>query len=227
MRRAHGGCATELPTGSSFSLVCAHCSHMSERGDREPIGRTRRRLLRGVVAAGAAGLAGCTSLPGSGADGSGDPDAGGAADPATAGTAAADRDVIRLETLAVAGSPGGQVALRPPDRPALLDFFATWCAPCVPQMETLRAVRSAFAPAELRMVSVTSEADESAVREFWRRHDGTWPVATDPRSRAVREYAVTGVPTLLVVRPEGTVTWRHTGLAGRETLFDQVERALG
>lgn len=180
--------------------------------------RTRRQTLRAAAAAGAAALAGCSGLLERGSE----PNAAG-----TDGTAAADRDVIQLETLAVGGSPGKMVALRPLDRPILLDFFATWCAPCVPQMETLRAVRSTFAPAALRMVSVTSEADESAVREFWQRHDGTWPVATDPRSRAVREYSVTGVPTLLVVVPDGTVTWRHTGLAGRETLLEQVERALG
>ena len=191
---------------------------MDERGDATPTGRTRRQLL-GLAAAGAVGLAGCTSLPGSGAEGSGDP--------STAGTAADRRDVIRVETLAVGGSPGGQVALRPPDRPALLDFFATWCAPCIPQMDTLREVRSTFTPEELHMVSVTSEADETAVREFWVRHDGTWPVATDPRSRAVREHSVTGVPTLLVVLPDGTVTWRHTGLAGRETLREQVEQVVG
>ncbi|MEF8887996.1 MAG: TlpA disulfide reductase family protein [Haloarculaceae archaeon] len=200
---------------------------MSEWGDPEPAERTRRRLLRGVAAAGAAGLAGCTGLPGRGADGGGGPSTAGAADDSSrTPTSADDRDVIRLETLAVGGSPGEQVALRPPDRPALLDFFATWCAPCIPQMETLREVRSTFAPAELGMVSVTSEADESAVRGFWREHDGTWPVATDPRSRAVREYSVTGVPTLVVVLPDGTVTWRHTGLAGRETLLEQVRRAL-
>ncbi len=179
---------------------------------------TRRQALA-AAAAGATALAGCSGL----LEGSGPAsDSGG-----TDGTAAEGRDVIRLETLAVGGSPGGTVSLRPPDRPALLDFFATWCAPCVPQMETLREVRSTVAPAELRMVSVTSEADETAVREFWQRHDGTWPVATDPQSRAVREHSVTGVPTLLVVTPEGTVTWRHTGLAGRETVLEQVERALG
>lgn len=181
--------------------------------------RTRRQALA-AAAAGAAALAGCSGLVGS---------PGPASDPSgTEGTAAAeDRDVIRLESLAVGGSPGETVVLRPPDRPALLDFFATWCAPCVPQMETLGAVRSTFAPADLQMVSVTSEADEEAVREFWQQHEGTWPVATDPRSRAVTKYSVTGVPTLLVVTPEGTVTWRHTGLAGRETVLEQVERALG
>jgi thiol-disulfide isomerase/thioredoxin len=200
---------------------------MDERADPDPANHTRRRLLRGVAAAGAAGLAGCTSLPGAGADGGDSPSTAGAADDSSpTGTGADDRDVIRLETLAVGGSPGETVSLRPPDRPALLDFFATWCAPCIPQMETLRAVRSTFAPAELRMVSVTNEADESAVRGFWREHDGTWPVATDPRSRAVREYSVTGVPTLVVVLPDGTVTWRHTGLAARETLLEQVRRAL-
>jgi len=198
---------------------------MVERGDREPTGHTRRQLL-GLAAAGAAGLAGCTSLPGTGAGGGDSSGAGTADDSGTASTTDG-RDALALETLAVGGSPGEQVTLRPPDRPALLDFFATWCAPCVPQMETLREVRSTFDADQLRMVSVTSEADESAVREFWQRHDGTWPVATDPRSRAVREYSVTGVPTLLVVTPDGTVTWRHTGLAGRETLFDQVGQVVG
>ena len=181
--------------------------------------RTRRQALA-AAAAGVATLAGCSGLVS-------DPDPGPTAEGRGAGETATDsQDSLSLETVAVGGSPGETVSLRPADRPVLLDFFATWCAPCVPQMGTLRAVRSTFAPADLRMVSVTSEADEAAVREFWQQHDGAWPVATDPRSRAVREYSVTGVPTLLVVTPDGTVTWRHTGLAGRDTLLEQVERAL-
>jgi thiol-disulfide isomerase/thioredoxin len=181
--------------------------------------RTRRQALA-VAAAGVATLAGCSGLVS-------DPDPGPTAEGRGTGETATDsQDSLSLETVAVGGSPGETVSLRPADRPVLLDFFATWCAPCVPQMETLRAVRSTFAPADLRMVSVTSEADEAAVREFWQQHDGAWPVATDPRSRAVREYSVTGVPTLLVVTPDGTVTWRHTGLAGRDTLRGAVGRAL-
>lgn len=189
-------------------------------GDGTGSPTTRRRALA-AAAAGVATLAGCSGLVS-------DPDPEPTADAQGAdGTATDSQDSLSLETIAVGGSPGETVSLRPTDRPVLLDFFATWCAPCIPQMETLRTVRSTFAPADLRMVSVTSEADEAAVREFWQQHDGAWPVATDPRSRAVREYSVTGVPTLLVVRPDGTVTWRHTGLAGRDTLLGAVRRALG
>lgn len=186
-------------------------------GDGTGSPATRRQALA-AAAAGVATLAGCSGLVA-------DPDPAVDAQGAD-GTATDSQDSLSLETLAVGGSPGETVSLRPADRPVLLDFFATWCAPCIPQMETLRTVRSTVAPADLRMVSVTSEADEAAVREFWQQHDGTWPVATDPRSRAVREYSVTGVPTLLVVRPDGTVTWRHTGLAGRDTLLEAVRRAL-
>jgi thiol-disulfide isomerase/thioredoxin len=173
--------------------------------------RTRRQLLRAAGAATVAGIAGCL-----GGDGS----RGGAA--TTAG-----RDVLRFESLSVAGSPGGQVPLRPPDRPALLDFFATWCGPCEPQMETLGRVREQFAESDLWMVSITPESDQEAVAGFWRRLDGAWPVVMDAESEAAREYGVSGLPTLVLVAPDGTEHWRHRGLAGHDRLVAEVEAALG
>jgi thiol-disulfide isomerase/thioredoxin len=177
-------------------------------GERDTPGTasSRRRFLGVAAAAGAASLAGCLG-----------------------GGGASDREVIELETLAVGGSPGGTVPLRPPDRLALLDFFATWCAPCRPQMDSLRQVRSTFAPEQLHMVSITTESDREAVRNFWTTYEGTWPVATDPpnpQSRSIQTYGVRGVPTLVLVSPDGTVRWRHQGLAGVDSLLGRIRRAL-
>lgn len=133
---------------------------------------------------------------------------------------------MRFSALDVAGSPGGTVSLRPSGKVALLDFFATWCAPCEPEMENLRAVRSRFEASELAMVSITQEVDTEAIESFWRDHDGTWPVVTDPELRAGQKYEVTTLPTIVVLAPDGTETLRHTGLAGVERLVSGVTAAI-
>lgn len=135
-------------------------------------------------------------------------------------------DAIELPALEVAGSPGGTVALRQPNRLSLIDFFATWCGPCKPQMGTLGATRERFSNEELHMVSVTNESDEQAIKQFWRQYDGQWPVTRDVDNEATQQYSVKGIPTLVLVGSDGTEHWRHRGLAGEDTLKNQVSAAL-
>lgn len=136
------------------------------------------------------------------------------------------RDGLRLPTVDAPGSPGDEVVVAPDDRVALLDFFATWCAPCKPQMEGLNAVRDRYDESELWMVSITQQRDEPAIRRFWRQYDGSWPVAMDTMSEAFAAYGVEGVPTIVIRGPDGTETLRHTGLAGTDRLVEGVEKAL-
>lgn len=137
-----------------------------------------------------------------------------------------DREVIRLRSLEVGGSPGGEIPLRPPGKVALLDFFATWCTPCRPQMANLREVRAEFPAEDLSMVSITGESDEAAIRDFWREYEGTWPVVLDEDGEATREYEVSGIPTLVLLSPDGEQRWRHRGLASAEELKAETEAAI-
>lgn len=156
---------------------------------------SRRRVLRAGAAAGLAAVAGCLGSGGS-------------------------SDGLTLETVAVRGSPGGSVAVAPAGEVVLLDFFATWCAPCKPQMASLRSIHATFPG--VHQLSITNETDEAAIREFWRTYRGTWPVATDPELRATERFEVTGIPTLVVLDPDGREVWRHVGLAAEA----DIEAAL-
>jgi len=188
---------------------------------REFLSRTASVVgLAGVAAAG--GLAGCLG------QGAGDGD-GTAAD-ATEGdgtsasaTPTPTPEGLQLETLAVGGSSGGSVVVEPAGEAALLDFFATWCAPCKPQMEKLHTVRAENP--DLHMLSVSREKETETIESFWTEYEGTWPVAQDTQLLAFQEYNVRRIPTLLVLDASGSEVWRHSGLAAADDILEQVTEA--
>jgi thiol-disulfide isomerase/thioredoxin len=192
----------------------------------EPLERSRRAFIgRSVtVAVGLASvgtLAGCSGQ--SGTAGSGTDGGTNGSGEGSDGTATPTPTGLQLETLDVGGSPGEQVAVKPAGEPVLLDFFATWCAPCKPQMAELRTVRDQHP--DFHMLSVSQEEDADLIRDFWVEYEGTWPVAQDTQLKAFQEYDVTRIPTMIVLDAEGTEVWRHSGLSGAEDILEQVETA--
>lgn len=166
----------------------------------------QRREYLGACGVFAGTLAGCLGDGSAGAEGASD--------------ATATPGENELRTLDVAGSPGGVISVVPDGEPALLDFWATWCAPCEPQMAELRAVRESFP--ELHLLSITNESDTAAIRSFWQEHEGTWPVAVDTQLRTNQRFDVTRIPTLLVVNADGNVVWDHVGLAAAGTIREAL-----
>lgn len=173
---------------------------------------TRRAMLRYGATAATFGLAGCIWRTDARADSTGQ-------DPASP----TEREPIRLNTYDVAGSPGKSMRVRPEGTVALLDFWATWCGPCKRQMPVLRRIEEQF-PA-VHMLSITTETDEPAIKDFWRKYGGTWPVASDASLRTHDRFGVRTIPTLVVTDSEGTPTWRDVGFTGIDAIVAALQDA--
>ena len=103
----------------------------------------------------------------------------------------------------LAGGTGDIGALR--GRVVLVNFWATWCPPCVQEMPSLERLHRALGGEGLSVLGVSVDEDEAAVREFVSRHGMTFPILRDPGGRTAASYRTTGYPETFVIGPDGTI----------------------
>lgn len=187
----------------------------------------RRELVAGVASAAAIGgaalfAAGATPTGIGGSDDAGDP---------TASDEGAETvEPMTIETIEAPGSRDGEVAVPASDRPTFVDFFGTWCPPCVEQMPALGDANDRVGDRVL-FVSVTTEAvgrsvTEAEIAEWWTEHDGGWLVGADPTAELAARANVSGYPTAAVIDAAGRLRWSESGIHTADELVAEIEAVL-
>jgi thiol-disulfide isomerase/thioredoxin len=111
----------------------------------------------------------------------------------------------------------------------VLDFWATWCGPCVATFPQIRELAEHYKDADVIVLGVTSlqgyvagltparietkdnpQREFAATLEFLKAKQMTWPVVFTEERVFNPQYGVLGIPHMTIIAPDGTV--RHNGL---------------
>ena len=94
--------------------------------------------------------------------------------------------------------------------PLIVNFWATWCAPCVKEMPEFSKASAEFGD-RVAFLGVDVEDAPPNAEPFVERLEIDYPLAIDPRREFYRSIGNVGMPTTLLVDPDGIVRYRHTG----------------
>lgn len=90
----------------------------------------------------------------------------------------------------------------------LVDFWATWCGPCVAEMPNIRAHYDKYHAAGFEVVGISLDDDRAAVADFVAAQKLPWPVILDgrgPGNSLAERYGVEAIPALFLVGRDGNV----------------------
>jgi thiol-disulfide isomerase/thioredoxin len=135
-----------------------------------------------------------------------------------------------LDTIEAPGSRDGEVTIPPNNQATFVDFFGTWCAPCVEQMPALGEAEDRIGD-EVLFVSVTTEdvggsVSKETVVEWWSENDGDWLVAADVTAELAAKLNVGAYPTAVALDPTGRIQWSESGIHTADEIVTGIEIAL-
>jgi cytochrome c biogenesis protein CcmG/thiol:disulfide interchange protein DsbE len=91
----------------------------------------------------------------------------------------------------------------------VVNFFATWCVPCQQEHPDLVEFERRHATSnDVQLVSVVFQDDPAAVKDYFAKHGGDWPVVSGDQGRMALDYSVIRVPDTYIIDQLGIVRAR-------------------
>ena len=99
----------------------------------------------------------------------------------------------------------------------VLDFWATWCGPCVASFPAMQEAQTRFQNDEnvkFLFVNTREGGPLQRVYNFMDKNPYPFVVPLDTQQKVAKSYKVLGIPTKVVIGPNGRVRYRHVGYSG-------------
>ncbi|HUT81834.1 MAG TPA: TlpA disulfide reductase family protein [Candidatus Bathyarchaeia archaeon] len=110
----------------------------------------------------------------------------------------------------------------------LMDFFATWCAPCQESMAEIREVKAAFSSSTLVIISVDSDTEndkEADIEEFASTYQMDWKIVRDTVDLS-SFYEVYSIPTFYLFDQDQKVSYSSVGSVSSSTIISKIRSLI-
>lgn len=108
----------------------------------------------------------------------------------------------------------------------VLDFWATWCGPCVASLDDMVRLAKRYATAPVVVVSVSADREQDKWKQFIADNKMAWPQVYDGRGQLQRAFGVRAIPSYFVIDQEGIVREQITGSGRINLVIDAVNKCL-
>ena len=95
------------------------------------------------------------------------------------------------------------------DRPVVLNFFASWCTPCLAEMPALQSVHRDRP--DIAIIGLAINDTRTRALEIVQETRAGYIIGLDLDATIGNAFGIVGMPTTLFIPPDGEVAYRHTG----------------
>jgi cytochrome c biogenesis protein CcmG/thiol:disulfide interchange protein DsbE len=97
--------------------------------------------------------------------------------------------------------------------PVIVDFWATWCKPCIKAFPDLQEIFDNYKDCGLSVfaISIDGPRSTSRVGALIKSKGNTFEVLLDPAQKVAKKFHVTSVPRTVLINTDGTIAWAVTG----------------
>jgi thiol-disulfide isomerase/thioredoxin len=164
------------------------------------------------------------SMNGGAPDGAGAPDNG--PEITDGGGPAGEGDVAPVFTLPRLGSDAGFSLADHKGKVVVLDFWATWCGPCIRGLPVVSGVTASYADKGVVFAAVDLQEDPEHVADFMNKKDWDFDVALDADGAVAGLFGVSGIPHSVVIDKKGVIRHVHIGFGGAAQYEKQLREEL-
>lgn len=103
---------------------------------------------------------------------------------------------------------GQSISVPQDNKITLLEFWATWCGPCMGEIPHLKSIQSKYSADDLQIIGISLDTNPKKVEQFIRSKKMSWPQIIQPKEwdgEITKKYNVLGIPATYIISKNGKI----------------------